>query len=70
MEAKHLTLLDVAFSEMIPRFKERRSYYARCALILEVVIDENKKNQHSQCLTEKQDHVKALKAYSHSQLIR
>ena len=43
MEAKHLTLLDVAFSEMIPRFKERRSYYARCALILEVVIDENKR---------------------------
>ena len=53
MVAKYLTFLDVTFSEMIPRFKDRRSYYVRCALNLEVVIDENKKNQHNQCLIEK-----------------
>ena len=43
------------------------------ALILEVAIDENKistKNELNQCLTEKQNHVKALPTYFHSELIR
>ena len=42
-------------------------------LILKVVIDENKistKNELNQCLTEKQNHVKALPTYFHSELIR
>ena len=40
--------------------QEKMSYYARCAFILEVVIDENKINKLNFCLAEKQNHVMPL----------
>ena len=59
--AKNLPFLDVTFSKMKPGLvQEKMSYYARCAFILEVVIDENKINKLNFCLAEKQNHVMPL----------
>ena len=49
--------------------QEKISYYVRCALILEVVIDENKINKLNFCLGEKQAHVMHLPTYFYRELI-
>ena len=49
--------------------QEKISYYVRCALILEVVIDENKINKLNFCLAEKQAHVMHLPTYFYRELI-
>ena len=46
--------------------EEKRSYYPRCALILEVVIDENKINELNQCLTENWI---MLRLYQHTSIV-
>ena len=49
--------------------QEKISYYVRCALILVVVIDENKINKLNFCLAEKQAHVMHLPTYFYGELI-
>ena len=67
---KYLSFLDVAFGEKKHRFIQKRSHYAHCAFIPEVLTDKNKIEELNQCLSEKWDHDMPLPSYFQDELIR